>query len=309
MRLNQFAVAIGTAAVAAAFASSPAAASAPAAAAPAASTSPSNAIPPATGAPAGTKFVKVEVDGYYYHLPEGSKNNMDAVRVLVNASNGMGMSRITTWVNDITEGDGSRSCLGCATDSFEYRGSGMFDGKQAKLVSLKFDYRFPAIRTDVTLADGSRTVTVAKQNVTWDESTPGTFKAASKQPAAERLLPAMLLPPAAVVYGAYAADKIKVAKSADGTAVLTLPVPALGTDMKATVDGNGRVVHTELTYGGKVYSGDYSDFTNDKMDYHVFGPHKVVQKVDGKVVTDLTLEYHWTNPYLVFPTPKELAAK
>ena len=62
-------------------------------------------------------------------------------------------------------------------------------------------------------------------------------------------------------------------------------------------------------WGTKLYSGDYSNFTNDQMDYHVYGPHKIVQKVDGKVVTDLTLEYHWTIPYLVFPTPKELASK
>jgi hypothetical protein len=79
--------------------------------------------------------------------------------------------------------------------------------------------------------------------------------------------------------------------------------------MTASVDGNGYIVHTEFRYGGKLYAGDYSEFTNDKMDYHVMGPHRVVQKVDGKVVTDLTLEYHWVNPYVVFPTPKELAGK
>jgi hypothetical protein len=267
-----------------------------------------NAIPPPTGAPAGTVFTKVAVDGYFYHLPQGSDKNLDAVRVLVAASDGMGMTRVATWVNNIQDGDGTRSCIGCSTDSFEYRGTGMFNGQQVKVVSLKFDYRFPAIRTDVTLPDGTETVTVAKQNMTWDESTPGVFKAVSKQPAAERLLPAMLLPPAAVVYGAYFAPKITATKSPDGTALMTVPVPSLGTDVKATVDAQGDIIHTEISYGGKLYSGDYSDFENDKMDYHVFGPHKIVQKVDGKVVTDLTLDYHWTNPYLVFPTPAPLLA-
>jgi hypothetical protein len=268
----------------------------------------SDAIPPPTGAPAGTVFARVQVGGYFYNLPQGSDKNLDAVTVLVNASNAMGMSRIATWVNNITGGDGARSCLGCSTDSFEYRGSGMFNGAQVKDVSLKFDYRFPAIRTDVTAADGTRTVTVAKRTMSWDETTPGIFKAASTQPAAERLLPAMLLPPAAVVYGAYFAPMLTVTKSPDGTAVLTLPVPALNTNMKATVDDKGDIVHTELTYNGKLYAGDYSNFQNDKMDYHVYGPHHVVQSVDGKVVTDLTLAYHWTNPYLVFPTPPQLTA-
>ena len=63
----------------------------------------------------------------------------------------------------------------------------------------------------------------------------------------------------------------------------------------------------EIAYGGKVYSGDYSGFSNDRMDYHVFAPHKIVQKIDGQVVTDLELEYHWTNPYMVFPPPAEVA--
>ena len=30
---------------------------------------------------------------------------------------------------------------------------------------------------------------------------------------------------------------------------------------------------------------------------------------DGKTVTDLNLEYHWTNTYIVFPVPKEVASK
>jgi hypothetical protein len=275
---------------------------------PAAAQSASNAVPPATGAPE-VKFVKTNVDGHFFHLPQGSDKNLDAVRALIDASDGIGMTRVASWVNTITEGDGSRPCIGCSTDSFEYRGSGLFNGQQAKLVSLKFDYRFPAIRTDVTLADGTRTVTVAKQNLTWDETTPGVFKGPSNDKAADRLLPALLLPPAAIVYGAYAADTIKAVKGTDGTTTLTMPIPALGTEMKAVVAANGKISHTELTYNGKLYAGDYSNYLNDQMDYHVYGPHHIVQSVDGKVVTDLNLEYHWTNPYLVFPTPKELAAK
>jgi hypothetical protein len=34
-----------------------------------------------------------------------------------------------------------------------------------------------------------------------------------------------------------------------------------------------------------------------------------VLKTDGKVTADLNVEYHWTDPYQVFPTPKEIATK
>ena len=263
----------------------------------------------AVASPASAKNIKLAVDGYFYQLPEGAEKNMEAVSALVAASNGMGMSRIATWQNNITEGDGGRSCVGCTTDFFEYKGTGTYQGQTAQVVSLKFDYRIPAVRADVTTADGTRTVKVAKGDLTWDESTPGVLKGKSDETAAERLIPVLMLPPAAVIYGRMAAPTIKVSAASDGTRDLTVPLPVLNTDMTAKIDANGHVIHTELTYGGKTYTGDYSNFLNDHMDYHVYGPHRIVQKVDGKVVTDLTLEYHWTDPYLVFPTPKELASK
>jgi hypothetical protein len=42
---------------------------------------------------------------------------------------------------------------------------------------------------------------------------------------------------------------------------------------------------------------------------HLFGPNHVVIRTDGKVTADLNVEWHWTNPYIVFPTPKEVATK
>ncbi len=264
--------------------------------------------PPAAKGPA-VKYVKIDVDGFYYHLPEGAKNNLDAVRALIVASNGMGMTRVANWQNSITENDGSRPCIGCTTDSFEYKATGTFNGAPVKLVSIKFDLRIPAVRTDVTAADGSRSVTVAKGDLVWDEATPGVFKAAGKTSAVDRLIPVFLLPHTPIAYGAQVADKIKATSQPDGTRILTVPLPTIEANVVATVNRQGQIVHTEINYGGKLYTGDYSEFSNDQMDYHVYAPHRVVQKVDGKVITDLTLEYHWTNPYLVFPTPKELAAK
>jgi len=66
------------------------------------------ALAAALAGPAAAKDVKVDVDGKFYQLPEGAKNNLDAVRVLLTAANGLGMARVATWQNEITENDGSR---------------------------------------------------------------------------------------------------------------------------------------------------------------------------------------------------------
>ena len=258
-----------------------------------------------TATPTFAKDATAAIDGYKYYLPEGSENNLEAVRALIAASDGLGMTRRSR--GQIPNGN-NQNCLGCSTASYEYKGSGTYAGQKADVMSIHFDYRIPAVRTDVTFADGTRMVTVAANGLTWDESIPGVFAKDSDAAAADRLLEVYLLPPAVVFFGQAAADKIKL--SMDGAdRVLTVPLPDLDADLKATLDFNGRPVHTEISYGGKVYTGDYSDFSNDHMDYHVWGPNHVVQKVDGKVMTDLQLDYHWTNPYMVFPTPQELAQK
>jgi hypothetical protein len=257
----------------------------------------------AMSATAPARAAQVAVDGYFYDLPTDATKNLDAVRVLIQTSDGLGMTRRCRAVSNTI------NSLGCSTQSFEYLGSGTIDGKKAERVSIHFDLRIPAVRTDVTFADKSRSVTVAAKDLSWDEKTPGIFDKAGATSAADRLLPLYLLPTAVVVLGQASAGQIKLSREANGNNVLIIPVPQYKTELKAVIDANGRPEHTEMTVGGKLYTGDYSDFTNDRMDYHVFGPHHIVQKVDGKVMTDLELEYHWTGPYMVFSTPKALAQK
>src|SRR5207253_5141942 len=79
------------------------------------------ALAAASPGPVSAKDVKTDVDGKFFQLPEGAKNNLDAVRVLIAAANGLGMARVATWQNDITENDGSRMCVGCTTDMYEYK--------------------------------------------------------------------------------------------------------------------------------------------------------------------------------------------
>jgi hypothetical protein len=244
--------------------------------------------------------VKTGVDGYFYELAAGADKNLDAVRTLIKASDAHGLTR--------NNGTGT-NCFGCTLVSHELKGTGTYNGVANADVMIDFDYRIQAIRADVTpKADAkSRTVTVAARGIAWDESKPGYFLKAGTQPL-DRLVWVYILPTQAVIAAGLAGDKITVA-AAGANKVLTIPIPQYMTNLKATVDPKGFIVATEMVWGGKTYTGEYSSFGNDRMDNHVFLPDRIIQKVDGKVMTDLTLEYHWSMPYMLFRPPAEMAAK
>jgi len=246
--------------------------------------------------------VPMSIDGYVYDLPAGADKNLDAVRVLIDTSDALGMTRR----NGVCAANAN--CLGHTTASHEYRASGTWNGQKADVVVIDFDYRLPAVRADAT-AGKAEAVTVAANGKSWDESTPGVFAKASSDDPAVRLMSVYLLPHAVPYFGGLAADKIKVT-AAGANKTMTIPLPApFNTDLVATIDSNGFPVHTQIAYGGKTYTGDFSNFSNDHMDYHVYGPDHIVEKVDGTVMADLMVEYHWTNAYMVFPTPAQIAAK
>ena len=196
------------------------------------------------------------------------------------------------------------SCLGCVTAAMRYKGSGTWMGTKVADVIIDFDYRFPGVRYN-WVADGKNSGTVAVKDLTWDETKPGVFSKASTEKALDRMIPIYILPNAVVYFGQQVADKLKL-QTVGAQRILTIPMPMYNSEMKATLDFEGHPIKTEMTVNGKVYSGEYADYTNDRMDMHVFGPQKIVMKIDGKTVTDLDVEYHWTNTYIVFPTPKEL---
>jgi len=244
--------------------------------------------------------VKTDVDGYLYDLPANAKDNIAPLRALIDASDAMGMTR---------NNGQALNCIGCTLPSFQLVGTGTYGGVDKATVRIDFDYRLQAIRADFTGPDKKRTVQVATKGLVWDESEPGKFAKTSTQSALERLLPVYLYPTAVVYFGGQAIDKISVATNADGLRVLTVPLADYKADLKATINGKGFVTKTELAYGGKTYTGEYSQVDNDRVDNHIFLPNRIVQKVDGKVMTDLTLDYHWGNPYMLFRAPKEVASK
>ena len=252
--------------------------------------------------------VRTEIDGYFYDLPQDAyKNNAEAVRLLVEVSDALGFTRNQPIAGNPPTG-GPANCLGCLTPKFELKGTGTYGGVEKASVVIDFDRRVPAVRADITGADKKRTVTVAMKDVSWDETTPGAGAKASTAPATDRLLPVFLLPSEVVYSGLAAADKIKVT-SQGNLRTLTIPVAQYNSNLIATIDRSGFPVKTEMTVGGKVYTGEYTEFDNDHMDNHVFMPSRIVQKVDGKVITDLSLDFTWTDPYMVFQVPKEVASK
>jgi hypothetical protein len=289
--LASMAIAAVTSAQAAAPAAAPAAA-APAAAAPAA--------PKVLGA------MPIVVDGYKYggQLPIGADKNLEPLKMLIKAADAMGQLR------DNSYGGALYLVLGDTTNAMRMNATGTWNGAKANVV-LDWDYRVPGVRLDVQSPDGkTRVVTVAANNLAWDEKTPGVFAAKAGTSVAERLVVPYLMPSAVILAGRDAADSIKLSKDDRARPVLTIPVPKLGANVNlvATLNSDGQPVRTQIVLNGKTYTGEFDEFLADRMDMAVVFPHKVVLKVDGKETANLELNWHQANPYLIFPVPKEVAA-
>jgi hypothetical protein len=246
----------------------------------------------AAGPAAAQGLTQVVIDTVPYVLPADAANNVDAVRALIATAQAQGLIRnvVRTLVGTI--------------QTMEFRGTGTMDGQNMSFV-VSYDYRLPAIREDVTMANKARTVSVASGDLSWDESKPGVFTQAGKTSAAERLMPLWLLPSFVVYQGAETAGQIKLTTTG-GMRVLTIPVPRYKTELKATLNTEDQIVRTEMSVGGKLYSADFSNYGEDRMQYHVYFPHKIVEKVDGQTVADLTVESHVPGPYAVWPVPADL---
>jgi hypothetical protein len=248
----------------------------------------------------------IVVDGYKYggNLPVGSDKNLDALKVLIKAADSMGQLR------DNQYGGSLYLVLGDTTNAMRINADGTWNGQKAHVV-LDWDYRVPGVRLDVTSPDGkTRAITVAANNLAWDEKTPGVFGGQAQTSAAERLVVPYLMPSAVILAGRDAADVMKLGK--DGARnQLTIPVPKLGANVNlvATLDSDGHPVKTQIVLNGKTYTGEFDDFIADRMDMAVNFSHSVVLKVDGKEFANLELNWHQANPYLIFPVPKEVAAK
>jgi hypothetical protein len=264
------------------------------------------AAAPAAAPAAAQKYLGsnfITIDGFRYggQIPTGSDKNMDALKLLVKVADALGQLR------DNQYGGSTHLVLGDTTPSKRIVGEGTWNGEKVSL-RMDWDYRIPGVRIETTKADKSVNIQVAAGNLAWDEKTPGVYGKAAATSVQERLVLAYLMPSGVVTAAREALPDVKLSK--DGAKdVLTIPVPQLGTNLIATLSTDYRPVKTEVTLNGKKYTGAFDDFLGDRGDYEVKFPRQISLKIDGKPFADITLEYHHTNPYLIFPVPKEVAAK
>ena len=173
-------------------------------------------------------------------------------------------------------------------------------------ITAGYDYVIPAARVDIEKASAGgpqRTIEVASGALAWDESTPGIYLRPAGTSAAERLKLIWLLPHGVILAGAKAPDKISVAEK-DGARALNVTLPS-GAEAKGVLDATGLMTHVEIKVGAQLFTGDYADY-KDFQGYGVMFPTRIVQKVDGRTIADLTVSEALANPYMIFPPPKEL---
>lgn len=198
---------------------------------------------------------------------------------------------------------------------FEYTAGGtMADVNGApgtvRRITAGYDYVIPAARVDIEMLapDGSvhRGIQVGAGKLSWDESTPGIYLRPGATSAADRLKQIWLLPHGLILAGANALDKVKLAER-NGQKEFRVPLPDGGEALGLVGDKN-LMTHVEFKAGPQVFAADYADY-KDFQDYGVMFPSRIVQKIDGRVVADLTVTEALANPYLIFPPPKELQQK
>jgi hypothetical protein len=180
---------------------------------------------------------------------------------------------------------------------------------QVTKITADYDYVIPAARVEIEkLVDGKaeRTIEVAAGAMAWDESKPGIYLRPAATSAEERLKLIWLLPHGVILAGAKAPDKVKLAAKG-GLRELTVTLPN-GVEVRGLLDAKHLMTQVEMKIGSQVFVGDYSDY-KDFQDYGVMFPSRIVQKVDGRILTDLTVTESLANPYMVFPPPKELVQK
>jgi hypothetical protein len=177
-------------------------------------------------------------------------------------------------------------------------------------ITAAYDYVIPAARVDITTvgADGQsqRTIEVAAGQLAWDESKPGIYLRPAGTAAAERLKLIWLLPQGVILAAAKALDKIKVGER-NGLRELVVPLPT-GAEARALLDAAHLMTDVEIKIGGQVFAGTYAGY-KDFQGYGVIFPERIVQKVDGRVLAELTVTESLANPYMIFPPPKELGQK
>jgi hypothetical protein len=198
-----------------------------------------------------------------------------------------------------------------AVNRVEYwgaQGTASFQGKSYPLEKFRvgINYSVPGMRVDLART-GGREIRVVSNKHAWNEDVPGGR--ATPMPAAlnERLLDLWMTP---IGFAKAAAGNDKTRVAIEGTA-LTVTTEVAGATLKATLNGLYEPERIEARAGSALVEYAYTEYGdwNDNAKADVFLPRHIVQKRDGVVVLDLTIEHTNTyNPYVIMPVPANVAS-
>ena len=180
------------------------------------------------------------------------------------------------------------------------------------------NYDVPGMRVDFdrTNPDGVvRQIQVVAEKFAWNEAQPGMNATPAQGTFNDRLLQLWMTPPGVIKAARQAGANVKVTVER-GATVITTPVPGLiGKTMKATLNTENLIERVEApTYNPVLgdtliettYS-DYKDLGGELYPSDVLFPTRIVQKMGGHPVLDLTITKGNTyNPYVVFPLPENV---
>lgn len=160
-----------------------------------------------------------------------------------------------------------------------------------------------------------RLIQAVAHNFAWDESEPGVLARPAMGELVARQRQLWLTPhglavaAAAPAVGEAGAEPDVTVRQDPETSVLTIPVG--GTPVEVTLDADMRparieaqIIHEVL--GPATLEVLYSDYQDFERAYYVFFPTRIVQRLNGKTVLDVTVHEFHTNPYVVFPVPAEV---
>jgi hypothetical protein len=211
---------------------------------------------------------------------------------------------------------------GLVTDTYEGTGTiytvssgSSWPSMKMDKCSVDVDYGERAMRIDI-VSGGHRYIEAVSGEHAWDETDvpldgPPVGKTVTAKPAVaqERMLQLAMSPFGAIKVAHENVSKITVTPLEHGTFVLAFPYH--GDTMKVTLDRNRRPSKVEIGVVDPVigkttmeaYYSAYKEFEGRRASY-IFFPSRIVQKIGGNTVLDLTVSYgRALNPYVVVPVP------
>ena len=184
--------------------------------------------------------------------------------------------------------------------------------------TIGMSYYIPALRWDMTVraADGSemRTVEVMREDRAWNEAAPGVDPTDAPGQADERAWQIWITPHGIIraAVDAAAADPSSVSVGSQ-RGQTTLSVAVNGVPFTAVLDDNNRPERVTATIdhpvlGSTELVATYTDYIDWQI-LDVYFPSRIVHTLDGETALDLTVTEFFQNPYVVFPTPEQLAGR